>query len=67
VAGQAIDMEIQAREIMRLRNLINDILVKHTGQPAERISQDTDRNYYMTAAQAVEYGIIDEVLTPRER
>jgi ATP-dependent Clp protease protease subunit len=66
VSGQAIDMEIQAREIMRLRNLINGILVKHTGQPEERISQDTDRNYYMTAAQAVEYGIIDEVLVPHE-
>jgi ATP-dependent Clp protease protease subunit len=66
VAGQAIDMEIQAREIMRLRNLINSILIKHTGQPEERIAQDTDRNYYMTAAQAVEYGIIDEVLSPRE-
>lgn len=67
VSGQAIDMEIQAREIMRLRNVINEILVKHTGQPSERIAQDTDRNYYMTAQQAVEYGIIDEVLTPHER
>jgi len=67
VSGQAIDMEIQAREIMRLRNLINGILVKHTGQPSERIAQDTDRNYYMTAAQALEYGIIDEVLTPHEK
>jgi ATP-dependent Clp protease protease subunit len=66
VTGQAIDMEIQAREIMRLRNVINAILVKHTGQPAERIATDTDRNYYMSAEQAVEYGIIDEVLTPRE-
>lgn len=67
VSGQAIDMEIQAREIMRLRNLINGILVRHTGQPEERIAQDTDRNYYMTAAQAVEYGIIDEVLVPGKR
>jgi ATP-dependent Clp protease protease subunit len=66
VTGQAIDMEIQAREIMRLRNVINGILVKHTGQAAERIATDTDRNYYMSAEQAVEYGIIDEVLTPRE-
>ncbi len=64
VTGQAIDMEIQAREIMRLRNLINKILVKHTGQPEERIAQDTDRNYYMTADQALEYGIIDEILAP---
>jgi len=66
VTGQAIDMEIQAREIMRLRNVINSILVKHTGQPAERIATDTDRNYYMSAEQGVEYGIIDEVLKPRE-
>jgi ATP-dependent Clp protease protease subunit len=67
VTGQAIDMEIQAREIMRLRNIINRILVRHTGQPEERIAQDTDRNYYMSAEQAVEYGIIDEVLTPHEK
>ncbi len=67
VTGQAIDMEIQAREIMRLRNLINKILVKHTGQPEEKIAADTDRNYYMNAEQAREYGIIDEVLMPRER
>jgi ATP-dependent Clp protease protease subunit len=67
VSGQAIDMEIQAREIMRLRNVINGILVKHTGQASERIAQDTDRNYYMAAEQAVEYGIIDEVLAPHER
>jgi ATP-dependent Clp protease protease subunit len=66
VSGQAIDMEIQAREIMRLRNVINSILVKHTGQPEERIAQDTDRNYYMNAEQAIEYGIVDEILSPRE-
>ena len=65
VTGQAIDMEIQAREIMRLRDLLNRILVKHTGQPEERIRQDTDRNFYMTAEQALEYGIIDEILTPK--
>ncbi len=65
VTGQAIDMEIQAREIMRLRNLLNQILVRHTGQPEERIRQDTDRNFYMTAEQALEYGIIDEILVPK--
>jgi ATP-dependent Clp protease protease subunit len=64
VSGQAIDMEIQAREIMRLRTLINQILVKHTGQSEERIAIDTDRNYYMTAEQARDYGIIDEILVP---
>lgn len=66
VTGQAIDMEIQAREIMRLRNLLNKILVKHTGQSEERIAQDTDRNFYMTVEQAQEYGIIDEILLPKE-
>ncbi|MBI2940235.1 MAG: ATP-dependent Clp protease proteolytic subunit [Chloroflexi bacterium] len=62
VQGQAVDMEIQAREILRLRKLINQILVDATGQPEERIIRDTDRNYYMDAYQAVEYGIIDEVI-----
>lgn len=62
VTGQAIDMEIQAREIMRLRDLLNKILVKHTGQSEEQIAEDTDRNFYMTAEQAMEYGIVDEIL-----
>lgn len=66
VTGQAIDMEIQAREIMRLRSLINGILVKHTGQDEEQIAKDTDRNFYMTAEQAMEYGIIDEILAPKD-
>ena len=60
--GQAIDMEIQAKELLRQRALLNEILSKHTGQTLERISRDTDRNFYMTAEQAVEYGIVDEVL-----
>lgn len=64
--GQAADIEITAREILRLRNSIYDILVKHTGQPIERIKTDSDRNFYMTAQQAVEYGIVDEVLTREE-
>jgi ATP-dependent Clp protease protease subunit len=61
--GQAADIEITAREIIRLRQNLLEILVKHTGQPMERIAQDADRNYYLTAPQAVEYGLIDEVLT----
>jgi ATP-dependent Clp protease protease subunit len=61
--GQAADIEITAREIIRLRQSLLDILSKHTGQPVERIMQDADRNYYLTASQAVEYGLIDEVLT----
>lgn len=61
--GQAVDMEIQARELLRQRALINDMLVRHTTQSLERIARDTDRDYFMDAAGAVEYGIIDEVLS----
>lgn len=61
--GQASDIEITAREIIRLRQSLLGILSKHTGQPVERIQKDADRNYYLSAPQAVEYGIIDEVLT----
>ncbi len=61
--GQAVDIEIEAKEILRLRDRLNRILSYHTGQPVEKIVQDTDRNYYMDARGAVEYGIVDEVLT----
>ena len=61
--GQASDIEIQAREILRLRSSLNNILSKHTGQPIERIEEDTDRDIYMGAEQAMEYGLIDEVWT----
>ena len=61
--GQAVDMEIEAKQILRIRSVLNDILVAHTGQPLERIIRDTDRNYYMTAEEARDYGIVDEVLT----
>ncbi|MBI3969830.1 MAG: ATP-dependent Clp protease proteolytic subunit [Chloroflexi bacterium] len=61
--GQATDIEIEAREILRLRSRLNEILAKHTGQPLERIQRDTDRDFFMTAEQAVEYGIIDGVIT----
>ena len=61
--GQAADIEITAREILRLRRSIYDIIAKHSGQTLERIQQDADRNYYMTAQQCVEYGLVDEVLT----
>ncbi len=64
--GQAADIEIQAREIIRIRTALNDILVKHTGQTLERIKQDSDRNFFMTADAAVVYGIVDEVLTREE-
>src|SRR3989454_1525973 len=64
--GQAADIEITAREILRLRRSIYEILAKHTGQTTERIMQDSDRNYYLSAEQAVEYGLVDEVLTEGE-
>lgn len=60
--GQAVDIEIEARRIMRERERLNEMLSKNTGQPLERIIHDTDRNYYMDATEAVEYGLIDEVL-----
>ncbi|HEX4205036.1 MAG TPA: ATP-dependent Clp protease proteolytic subunit [Ktedonobacteraceae bacterium] len=64
--GQAADIEITAREILRLRRSLYDIIAHHTGQTVERITQDSDRNYYMTAQQAVEYGLVDDILNPSE-
>ncbi|MCA9917674.1 MAG: ATP-dependent Clp protease proteolytic subunit [Anaerolineales bacterium] len=61
--GQASDIEIQAREILRLRTSLNGILSKHTGQTMERIEEDTDRDLYMSAEEAMKYGLVDEVLT----
>ncbi len=61
--GQASDIEIQAREILRLRTSLNNILSEHTGQPIERIEEDTDRDIYMGAKEAKAYGLVDEVLT----
>ncbi len=60
--GQASDIKIQAEKIIQLRELLNEILAERTGQPLDRISVDTDRDYYLTAKDAVEYGIIDEVI-----
>jgi len=60
--GQAADIEIAAREIMRIQDIIKGILAKHTGQPLEKIAHDTDRDFYLNPEQAVEYGIVDEVL-----
>jgi ATP-dependent Clp protease protease subunit len=64
--GQASDIEIQAKEILRLKDRINEILAIHTGQSKEVIERDTERDFYMNAQQAVEYGIVDEVLEPPE-
>jgi len=61
--GQATDIEIAAREIMRMQDIIRTILVNHTGQPTEKIVHDTDRDFYLNAEQAIEYGIIDEILS----
>jgi ATP-dependent Clp protease protease subunit len=65
--GQASDIDIQAREILKLREQLNDILVKHTGQTHEKIRRDTDRDYFMGAYEAKEYGIIDEVMVRNAR
>lgn len=62
--GQATDIEIQAREILRQRDLLNEILAERTGQPLSRIEEDTDRDFYMTAQQALDYGLIDGILEP---
>ena len=66
VQGQASDIEIHAREILRIRSVLNDILVKHTSQPRERIDDDTDRDRFMTPEEAKSYGLIDEVITSRD-
>ena len=60
--GQASDIEIQAREILRVQDRLRQIISEHTGQPYERVARDTDRDFWMTAEQAVEYGLVDEVL-----
>jgi ATP-dependent Clp protease protease subunit len=65
--GQATDIEIQAKEILRLRERLNEILSHHTGQPVEKIAEDTDRDIFLTAEHAVEYGLIDGVLEPQEK
>ena len=64
--GQATDIDIQAKEILRMREEINRILKKHTGQPIEKIAMDTERDFYMTSEQAMEYGIIDQIVEKRQ-
>lgn len=65
--GQAADIEIAAREILRLQDKLRSILAKHTGQPVEKIARDTDRDFYLSAEQAVEYGLVDEILVRGEK
>ena len=65
--GQATDIEIQAKEILRMKETLNGILASYTGQPLERVCQDTERDYFMSSEQALEYGIIDSVIRRDER
>lgn len=68
--GQASDIEIKAREVLRMKRLINEVLSQHTGQPLERVEKDADRDYYMSADEAQQYGLIDDVVVskkPREQ
>jgi len=67
IRGYAPDVEIQARELLRMQKKIHEILAKHTGQPLEKIAKDFDRDYYMDAQGAVEYGMVDEILEGREK
>ena len=64
--GQAVDIEIQAKEILRYRQLVDEVLAQHTGQPLDKVKRDTDRDFIMTAEQGKEYGIIDEVISSRK-
>ena len=64
--GQSVDIEIQARESIRMRRMLDEILATHTGQDVEKIARDTDRDFIMTASQAKEYGIIDEIIESRQ-
>jgi ATP-dependent Clp protease, protease subunit len=66
VQGQATDIDIQAKEIMKIKELIHEILVKHTGQSMEKIRQDTERDYFMDAEEALRYGIVDRIITERD-
>ncbi|MEW6446635.1 MAG: ATP-dependent Clp endopeptidase proteolytic subunit ClpP [Bacillota bacterium] len=67
VQGQATEVEIHAREILRSRQVLNELLSKHTGQPVDKVARDTERDFFMSAQQAKEYGILDEVITMRKK
>ena len=64
--GQATDIDIHAKEILKMRDTLNHILFQHTGQPIEKVRKDTERDYFMTSEEAKEYGIVDKVITTRE-
>ncbi len=65
--GQATDIEIHAREILRLKDVLNGILVQHTGQPLEKIQRDTERDFFMSSQEAKEYGLVDSILVRGEQ
>lgn len=67
VEGQAVEVEIHARQILKIRDRINEILVKHTGQPLTKIEKDTDRDFYLNASEAKEYGVIDEIVKANKK
>ena len=66
ISGQAVDIEIQAQEVIRIRETLNSLYAKHTGQPVEKIAQDTDREFYISAEEAVKYGIVDNIIYSRK-
>ncbi|HEY8133667.1 MAG TPA: ATP-dependent Clp protease proteolytic subunit, partial [Thermoanaerobaculia bacterium] len=66
LSGQASEIDIHAKDIMRMRNRMNEILAKHTGQAVEKIDRDTDRDYILQASEAVDYGLVDQVMEKRE-
>jgi ATP-dependent Clp protease protease subunit len=67
ITGQAADIKIQAEEVLKAKTMINEILAEHTGQPIDKIAAETDRDRYMTAEEAKQYGLIDEVLHKEEK
>ena len=66
ISGEAVEIEITAKQIIKIRDKLNKILAKHTGQPLEKVEKDTDRDFYLSAEEAKEYGIIDEVIKVKE-
>lgn len=66
ISGQATDIQIEAKELVKTKERLNDILAKHTGQKSDKVKNDMERNYYMSAEEAKQYGIIDEVISPRK-
>ena len=67
VTGEAVEIEITARQIIKIKDKLNKILAKHTGQPLEKVEKDTDRDFYLSSEEAKEYGIIDEVIKTKDR